>query len=142
MKYPDNYDPEPRARIWFREALSGQLGYFVKKDGVPKIKLDRPGCNILRPYNKRNWIPCDDKRELTDYHVGEITFEADRVLCKILGMYPESRRVWLNLKDNDRQKWIEDGPDDGEVLRRILYTAIKRTVLNIDEKTSKTIDPE
>ena len=141
MELPDNYEPEPGARVWYRCAQTGQLGWFVQRKGQPKFKYDRPGREILKPFNKYNFIPCDNIRKLTDFHVGHITFEADRVLCKILGKHSLAKKDWDLLRDKQRQEWIAVGPEHESVERRLLYNAIKQVMIKIeDEKNSTKIN--
>lgn len=137
---PDNYDPKPESRTWYRSTLDGQLGYFVKRDGIAKIRLDRPH-EILKPFNKQEWTACSDQRKLTPYHLGEITFEADRVLCRIYGKYSESGKTWSGMENKEKSKWISAGPSD-DPARVQLYNAIKNAMGAISEKNSRTVDPE
>lgn len=142
MKYPDHWDPEEKDKIWYRSSFDGQLGWFVKRDGRPLIKLDRPGPReMLKPFTKRDWIECADPRELSDVHLGEITFEADKVLCRILGKYELAYRNWSTLPQPEKKTWISMGPRDN-AKRIMLYRIIKKMMGKINEENSRKSNPE
>lgn len=142
MALPDHYDPKEQAKTWYRSTADGQLGWFVKRDGRAYIKYDRPGPReILKPFNKQTWTLCEDPRELSEVHIGEITFEADKVLCRILGKYERSYLNWQNLPMPKKKTWIMFGPRD-EPKRVLLYRTIKRVMGKIDEENRSKGDPE
>jgi hypothetical protein len=143
MNLPDDYDPTPEAKVWYRSTTDGQLGWFVKRGGIQKIKYDRPGPReILKPFNKIDWTLCDDHRALTPVHLGEITFEADKVLRRILGQYEGVYRDWRLIPGPERKQWIAVGPRD-DPARIKLYRTIQRVMGDVDdEENRRKSDPE
>ena len=125
MKLPDNYDPKPEAKQWYRHVNDGQLGWIVKRDGVVKIKLDRPGPReIVKPFSKVQWQLCEETRKLTPYQIGEVAFAADRVLCRVLGKYQEAMNSWRTLEHAEQMNWIATGPVE-DPTRMELYRTIR-----------------
>lgn len=119
----DNWDPKPSERIYYRSARDGNLGYLVTRDGVDKIRLDRPMEEIVLPFRESEWLQEHEYRPFALSQIAALAFEADKFLCRLLGLHKEAKREWLSLKDLERADWIQNGPDDAG-LRRELFAAI------------------
>jgi hypothetical protein len=120
-----HYEPLPHNREKYRDKDSGDLGYLVRRDGKTWIKLDRVGQEILRPFRDGKWTAEVEHRPLTRYHAGCVTFEADKALCRALGVADLGRRDWLSLTDDKRNDWIENGPGPRDPKRLELYEGIR-----------------
>ncbi len=107
-------DPEKDARQYFRHAETGDLGYLVMRDGAQKIRYDQPGMDRVVQFKAGDWIPEKDVNPLSLQALARIAFEADKALCAAIGLYAESRREWLNLRDRERIEWTNDGPSGNE----------------------------
>lgn len=120
---PAHWDPEPSERIYYRSAKTGNLGWLVRREGADKIRLDRAMQEIIIPFNKDEW---DEERHYKPFsrtQVSLLAFEADKLLCRMLGQHERSRKEWLSLSDKERISWMEQGPGpDG--LRGEVYAAL------------------
>jgi hypothetical protein len=130
-KKPDpyfNWDPPKNEREYFRHADTGDLGYLVRREGKHYIRYDRgPDVEYVRPYNENDWVSEEDHREFSDAQIVLIAFEADKQLCRLLGMHDKTRRDWPSLTAVQRHKWIEEGPRNNHY-RVALYRAIKEAM--------------
>lgn len=118
-----NWDPKPDERIYYRSATTGDLGWIVRRDGIDKIRLDRANQEIIRAFDEAAWIPDRDYKPFTLFQISHLAFEADKVLCRMVGLQKESKREFNMLPDKDRIEWMTNGPDTGG-LRAELYEAI------------------
>lgn len=107
-----------------RSRLDGQLGEMVERDGIKVVKLDRPGEDLFRPYSPEGWITESEHRPLNPSQISRIAYEADRALRLASGHLSSQVKDWLSLKDEDRIKWIKDGPPESDSRRCDLYDAI------------------
>ncbi len=112
-------------RTWFRHARTGDRGYLVVKDGKQFIRLDRPMEELLHPFRPDQgiWNPDNETRPFSKFQLAQVAFEADRQLCRMLGMHSTADRTWLAMKEQDRLKFIDKGPQGPDV-RRDVYQAI------------------
>lgn len=113
-------------RLWYRHRQTGDLGYAFEHGGEQCIRLDRPGPDEInvRPFVESDWQPEEVRKPLTKHQIALLQFEADRVLCRLLGKGHEARTEWASLKDGERQDFIQFGPcDDG--IRDKLFDGIK-----------------
>jgi hypothetical protein len=118
-----NWDPAPQEREWYRESTTGELGYLVRRDGIDKVRMNRPDEEIIRPFRIGEWVPENERRPMTISQVAEICFIADRRLIT----YTESpglAKTWHDLSDEVKIQWMETGPKKG-AMRIALYGAIK-----------------
>lgn len=124
---PDHWDPPEHERQYFRSAQTGDRGWLVRRDGKDYMKLDRKAEVIERLYREGEWI--EEAPEMADFtaiQIAMVTFEADKALCKQLGDTKKARREWLNLLDEQRIQWMNDGPQ--EPRRKRLYQAVKKAM--------------
>ena len=106
-----HWDPTPDDRSYFRSATTGDLGWVVRREGKDRIRLDRPAQEIILPFNDGNgWIVENELRPMTVYQAAQVAFEADRTLCRALGLYKEAKREWMSLTDAERIDWVDNGP--------------------------------
>lgn len=124
---PRDWDPKPQERTWYRETVTGQSGYLVRREGRDMVRMDRgPDVEIVRPLNGE-WQPEKNHKPLTPAHVGQVCFEADRCLSRFNGNANNVRRNWLDLTDKQRQMWIETGPQN-DPMRKGLYEAVRASL--------------
>lgn len=134
MTEPDDADwdpPSPAARQLVRSAQTGELGYLVRRGGASMVKLDNPNQEILRRYTPADWLAEDTQRPLALIHVARYAFEADKLLCRDLGMVQHSLRSWDKLREGERQMFLKEGPKKPParaVLYRSIMTAMKEFV--------------
>lgn len=119
-----DWDPEPHEREWYREVVSGQRGWRVKRGGQDKIRLDYKE-EVTKRLNPNEWVPDNEKRPMTPSQIAQICFEADKKLCFYLGMAENSRKSWLDLHEEKRRQWIETGPLTRSEERNRLNAAIR-----------------
>lgn len=112
---------------WYRHRQSGQRGYLVETPEGPKIRVDNEAMEIIRPISE-GWDEEAELPPINDRQIRIVAFEADRALCQMLGMYGEARKEWIDLRDEERLKWIAKGPpersDIGSIFRRRLWECI------------------
>lgn len=122
---PDNWDPPAHRRKYVRSTRTGDLGYFVRRDGKDCIRLDRPSEEIVKAYTgQQDWVDEQAARPISDHQMGRVCFEADRALCLALGLHGDARREWISLTDAQRIHWMKEGPDD-HPRRRALYLLLQ-----------------
>lgn len=119
-----DWDPAtPAARQLVRSAQTGELGYLVRRGGASMVRLDNPRQEVLRRYTPGDWLPEDTQRPLAPLHAARIAFEADKALCRELGMRAHSMRDWAKLRDGERHLFTTTGPKSPPS-RVVLYGAI------------------
>jgi len=116
-------EPPPHQRVYYRHAQKGDLGWMVTKNGKDHIKYDRPDQDIIIPFDANAWQIEEEHRPYNPTQKVQIAFEADRQLCKLIGMHDKARKVWGDLSQRQRMAWIEKGPTKN-VYRRKLYAAV------------------
>jgi hypothetical protein len=119
---PD-WDPDKKARVYLRHAQSGELGWLVRRAGKSVVRLDRPNQEVTRRYVQSEWLAEETQRPLAPIHAARIAFEADRALCREVGLPLHAKREWGSLRDGERQLFIKAGPKDPPA-RAQLYAAI------------------
>lgn len=119
----DHWDPEPHARVYYRHARTGDLGYLVRREGQDHIRMDRPMDDSTRTFRAGEWLPEHDRRPLTVAQLAQVAFAADLQLCRWMGMHEESKKEWVNLREEERIEWMQHAPK-GEVIRRRLYAGV------------------
>lgn len=78
---------------------------------------------------KREYIPVEEDRPLSDYAKGMMAFALDRAFLSAVGNFQDSRRGWEDLSDAERIAWIRGEMDvGGSRLRRELYDGLKAIV--------------
>lgn len=120
-------EAEKKPDRWFRSVQTGDLGYMVERDGKTFIRLDRPNDNLEFPYRPGDWIEEVNRPPLSAHIVGEVCFNADKALCKGLGMHGLARRDWQSLSHAQRMLWRDKGPTENKV-RAALWQAIKEAM--------------
>lgn len=125
----DNWDPEPAHKEYYRHKLTGDLGWLVRRDGRECIRYDRGDFDqyiAVRRDDKGiiDWQPEAPPAPLNDYHVGMIAFVADNELQRHTGDLGRVKK-WLDLREEDRHRWIRQGPPEDSGMRRNVYDAIR-----------------
>lgn len=119
MKSKDPPDPTPDKRVYYRHRDTGQLAYLVERGGGTRIKLDRGGPEIVRAFHPQEWNPERELRPLTRAQVAQVAFEADRRTCFFLGLHEDARREWHDLRDEERIRYVDQGPSSPELRRKV-----------------------
>lgn len=122
-----NWEPEPEDREWYRSRQTGELGYKVVRDGITKIRKDRPMEDLCTPYSEHNWKPEEERRPLTSHQLANIAFAADKEMCRFLGLHERSRKEWMSLREQEKHEWVEKGPaaeKESTPERVVLYESI------------------
>lgn len=122
---PEDWEPAPKERQFVRHVDTGELGYLVRRQGQQKVRLHNEGQEILRAWVPGNWTPEVVRRELSKFAIARVAFEADKALCKELGLHGVARRIWDKLTEAQRMAFVKDGPTGAmSSRRRIVYLAI------------------
>lgn len=121
----DNWDPPEDRREWWRNIRDGQRGYKVRRNGVWRIRLDRPEQDINLPMTGYAWTVDHDLRPLNKHDVATVAFAADKRLCFVLGDHESSRREWHELTEQERIRFMQKGPEDTRI-RNNVWRAIMR----------------
>ncbi len=107
-----DWDPELGAREWFTHRYTGDRGFRVRRAGKDVIRLDRPADPFaIRPLTEE-WLKDEGWRPLTVGQRAQVAFDADRSLCRSLGLHAEAKKTWNDLSDSERIRWTERGPTD------------------------------
>jgi hypothetical protein len=121
-----DWEPKPSERTYYRSRLDGQRAYLVKREGKECLRLDRPSEAIYHAING-DWVQDAQQHVANAHQVAKVAFIADRALCPIVGAHTEAKDEWINLKEQDRIKFMQDGPDTGDI-RDDLFRAITKTL--------------
>lgn len=97
-------------RVWYRHRENGELAYLVRIGEKTMLQLDRPGQQLLRKLND-DWVEEHSRYELMPMQRALVALEADKALCKLLGLVPQSRRDWTMMRPAERVAWMENGPE-------------------------------
>lgn len=120
---PEHWDPTKGEEEWWRDMQTSDRGYRIRRNGQDMIRLDRPNEEIIRPLTDR-WTIDRDLRPLTRHNIAQVAFLADRKLAFFLGDHSD-RRAWDELHEDERIKFMEDGPEDIR-LRNLMFAAIMK----------------
>mgnify|MGYP001581066698 CR=1 FL=1 len=118
-----DWDPGDNKRTYYRSAIDGQLGWLVRRGGRQMIRLDRGATEILRQFNEGQWVPDKEHRPINRAQVARICFAADRELCIALGMHAEGKREWIDLSQDEKRTWMQEGPESPRV-REVMFKRI------------------
>lgn len=129
----DTWDPAPAQRQFFRHRLTGDLGWLVRRDGRESMRFDRGDFDQTVQVRRDDkggvidWNPEKPPAPLNDYHVGMIAFVADTELQRHTGDIGRIKK-WLDMREEDRNRWIRQGPPDDTGMRRGVYDAIRKAL--------------
>jgi hypothetical protein len=124
-----NWDPPKNQREFVRHRLTGDLGWLVRRDGREHVKYDRPDHDQTVPVrrddkgNFLDWVREKEPAPLTSYQVAIVAYEADRALDRYLGNLRRPK-AWIDMSEDDRRRWANDGPKDESGPRRKVFDAI------------------
>lgn len=120
---PPDWDPLPEAREWYRHSTTGDRGYRVRREGKDAIRLDRPEQELIQPMH--GWIRDEYGTTFPAEQIARVAFAADRAVCGIVGEHSISRQLWQDLREQDRIKFIRNGPGNGvHSVRKLVFDAI------------------
>lgn len=106
-----------------RNAQSGDLGTIITVEGKEFVIYEgRQGQSPI-PYRPREWIEETKPRTLTRLQCAEIAFAADQRLLYFLGEHVRAKKPWLSLREEDRKKFSETGPEEPKI-RRLVYKSV------------------
>lgn len=120
---PLNWDPEPERREWWRNTTTNDRGYKVRRNGVDRIRLDRPNQEIVVPFKGSQWTIDRDLRPLMLHTVARLAHQANQALLRDLGYHDEARAKWEDLPETERIRFMRKGPEDRRVQNN-LFEAI------------------
>lgn len=104
-------DPAPDKRVYFRNNATGDRGYMVERYGATHIRYDRPNVDQTVPFDPTKWTEeARAERRWNAHEVAQVSFAADRRLCLALGRHKESRIEWQSLPEEERLRWLKEGP--------------------------------
>ena len=106
---PDNYDPDPDKREWWRNNATGEKGYLVRRNGVEKVRLDRPQEEILRSFKGNAWTIDRDLKPLMLHTEAQMCHVIDQKLLVNLGYHDEADREWHELSEPERIRFMREG---------------------------------
>lgn len=119
-----DWDPKPTERAYYRHALTGDLGWLVRREGVEHIRLDRPMTDQVVKYQAEEWKLDMAPVPLTLAQVAQVAFEAHKKLMYFTGNMDEARWSWgKDLTEEERLTFMKEGPE-GEMAQR-LYVGIQ-----------------
>lgn len=121
---PDWDPPSEKEKTWYRHQSDHAKGWHVRRAGIDMVKRDLPPSaqeQISRM--DKGWVLDREHRPFTHYQISKTAFEADKALCFAMGLHREARRQWENLRDEERAKWVNEGPRGGG-LRAELWAAM------------------
>lgn len=121
-----NWEPKPSERTYYRSRQDGQRAYLVKNEGKECLRLDRPSEAIYKPLGP-DWIADSQHYVANAHQVAKVAFIADRALCPLVGDHIEAKVEWINLKEQERIRFMENGPEVGGI-RDKLFKAVTRTL--------------
>lgn len=119
-----HWEPKPSERTYYRSSADGQRAYIVRRNDEEVLRLDRPGEEIIRKLDS-TWRPDAQTYLASPHQVAKVAFVADCALAAILGEHAASRREWINVKEQERIRFMKEGPDAGNI-RDKLFTAITK----------------
>lgn len=124
---PQTYDPDELSRVYYRHAITGDLGWLVVRDGKDKIKLDRPNEDLCKPFVPSEWIPELEHRPLTRFQAAQVAYLADQRLLMLMGNF-QVRKEWNMQHEDYRIKWSEEGPPANPPVRQEMFRSIMRAL--------------
>lgn len=126
MTAAPNWDPQPQDRLYYREKMTGRVGFLVRREGVDVVRLEGIEPEQTKPLDYQ-WEPARKFRSLRKPNVAQIAFEADRCLCRFIQRHEHVHRKWHELSEAQRERWLERGPKD-HPLRAKLFKAIQEAL--------------
>lgn len=123
LTLPPDYYPEPNERRYYRHKENGDRGFLIQVSGKMMIERD-PETKDRVFMQLGKWDVEQDLRHMSRHQIAKVAFEADKELCRALGLHKEANREWLNLKDAERIGWTNKGPS-GPVRKDLYDTIVK-----------------
>lgn len=105
-----NTDPTPDRRSYYKNVATGDRGYLVKRHGADHMKYDQPGHDRTIPFKSDDWTIEQQSRQLPAHEVAQVAYAADQRLCRTLGKQREAQVEWLTLQNEERLRWVKEGP--------------------------------
>jgi hypothetical protein len=103
-------DPTADRRTYYRNVATGERGYMVQRHGADHMKWDQPGHDRTQLFKADDWVLEAVSRQMAAHEVAQIAFEADRRFQRALGKLMDSRTEWVDLSNDERNRFIKEGP--------------------------------
>lgn len=110
-------------RIFYRHVRTGDRGYLYEENGKKRIRRDSGVGDY--PFNAHEWTIDRETRPLTEHVLTQTMFEADKVICRAVGLHNLAVRQWHSLTDEQRIAWSKEGPPKEHKERRAAWLALK-----------------
>jgi hypothetical protein len=124
-------------KIWFRHRTTGELAYLLEQNGIKKLKPNRPNDPTVYDLPIQGtdgsfgaWELAKEKRVLNKHQIATVAYAADYYLCKAIGVF--GNKDWMNLKDEDRISFVNNGPKTTDEDRLNLYRAIVQLLASVE----------
>lgn len=86
--------------------------------------MDRgPRVEDVRDYRPGDWMQDQPPATLSLVQASKVAYEADRELCKFIGLHDQGKKEWLDLHEEHRIIFMNEGPESPP-LRVEMYAAI------------------
>jgi Zn-dependent protease with chaperone function len=80
--------------------------------------------NTYKPFDPAVWSIDESNAPYSRMDVvRSVAYEADRGLLRLMGHYEHSAKAWRDLSNEQRGKWINEGPQKNK-RRALLYHAV------------------
>ena len=115
---------------YYRHKDTGDLWQIKELDGVVKIVRDLPNQQIWMQISQLHKFAKEtNARKMLPGQLARVAFEADAALCSVHTELPRNKH-WLDLDGKDKQKWIDGKVDFKDSIRKELYVAVMRVLLD------------
>jgi hypothetical protein len=106
-----------------RNAKTGDLAEIVEKDGQEVVVFPGRQGHAPIPYKPHEWVEEAMPRAMSRMQSAEIAYLADQGLQRFLGEIARAKKPWIALRQEDRIKFCDEGPQEPKV-RRLLYKVV------------------
>lgn len=120
---PENWDPQPHERTYYRSRTDGQLAWLVVRNGRDMIKLDRFSEDLVRGFDPAEWIPEAEHRPMTRAQAAQVAYAAIMELRRLMGHF-DRQTPWHSLSEEYRILFAEKGPQKPPPISKDVYFAI------------------
>jgi hypothetical protein len=129
----DLQEPQAHDRVYYRNRDTGELAYLVRFGDKTKLRLNRPNELVIVRLDLNRWFEDDHKGyDLQPMQRALVALEADKALCRLLGLPVLAKRDWARLRDTERIAWLENGPDSiGDPARDRARYALWKAVMGV-----------
>ena len=83
---------------------------MVKRHGADHMKWDQPATDRTQLFRADDWVQEQTSKKMAAHEVAQVAFEADRRFQRALGKLMNSRVEWIDLSNDERNRFILEGP--------------------------------